>query len=225
MENRSKFYGLGLWAKHTLEERYQKICWALDAYRDGCLDDVELDFIIKNAFVSKIYVSEKVVESHPKFSESKSLIRNLYNKLVDEYVLDLQQGKGKPLNDKYFRICQLGINLNKAVKVKANNQDKVIVFEHVIPGNLYIDKAKDLQNNNRNNWFEEFKEIFNCVSVCLVTGKQNNDLNQFKSKMPDKKYDEEFINFPFARYDQSLGGVGIEIHGWKFNKGKLDKRP
>lgn len=222
MENRSKFYGSGLWAKHTLKERYQKICWALDAYRAGCLDDVELDFIIKNAFVSKIYVSKEVVKYHPIFSKSKSLIRNLYNQLVNNYVLDLQQGKDKPLNDKYFRICQLGINLNKAVKNKANNQDKVIVFEHVIPGNLYIDKAKDLQNNKPNNWFEEFKEIFNCISVCLVTGNQNNDLNQFKSKMP---YNIDFINFPFARYDKSLGGVGIEIHGWKFNKGKLDKQP
>ena len=45
MENRSKFYGKGKWANHTIEERYEKICWALDAYRDGFLDDVELDFI------------------------------------------------------------------------------------------------------------------------------------------------------------------------------------
>ncbi len=224
MENRSKFYGKGKWANHTLENRYKKICWALDAYKDNCLDDVELDFIIKNAFVSKIYVSEDVLKHHPTFSKSKSQIRNLYNKLVADSVLDLRQGKDNHLNDKYFHICQLGINLNRTVKDKANNQDDVIVFEHVIPGNLYIDKAKELQQNKPNEWYEEFKQIFNCVSVCLVTGKQNNDLNQFQSKMPKEEFDKEFVKYPFARYDKTLGGVGIDVYGWGMKDGQLIKR-
>lgn len=216
MENRSKFYGKGKWASHTIEERYKKICWALDAYENDFLDDVELDFTIKNAFVSRIYVSKQVVENYPGFCKSKSQIRNLYNELVNCFVLDLQQSKDNRLNNKYFHICQLGINLNKAVKDKAKNQDKVIVFEHVIPGNLYIDKAKKLQHDKPNEWFDEFKQMFNCVSVCLVTGEQNNDLNKFQSRMPD---DKDFINYPFARYDKKLGGVGIEIHGWRILNG------
>ena len=219
MENRSKFYGKGKWANHTIEERYEKICWALDAYRDGFLDDVELDFIIKNAFVSRIYVSKQVVDNYCGFCKSKSQIRNLYNELVHDYVLDLQQSKDNRLNNKYFHICQLGININKTVKDKANNQNKVIVFEHVIPGNLYLDKAKELQLDKPNRWFDEFKQMFNCVSVCLVTGEQNNKLNKFQSRMPDEKYDNEFINYPFARYDKALGGVGIEIHGWRILNG------
>lgn len=217
MENRSKFYGKGRWANHTIEERYEKICRVLDAYENRILDDVELDFIIKNAFVSRIYVSKQVVKNYPGFCESKSQIRNLYNKLVKCFVLDLQQSKDNRLNNEYFQICQLGINLNKAVKDKAKNQDKVIVFEHVIPGNLYIDKAKNLQHDKRNKWFDEFKQMFNCVSVCLVTGKQNNDLNKFQSRMPDGC--EDFISHPFARYDKKLGGAGIEIHGWRVLNG------
>jgi len=222
MENRSKFYGKGKWANHTLKERYDKICWALEAYKNDSIDDVELDFIIKNAFVSKIYVSKEVVKHHPIFSKSKSQIQKLYNQLVSDFVLDLQQGKGMPLNKDYFHICQLGINLNKMVKDKVNNQDKVIIFEHVIPGNLYLDKAKELQQDRPNNWFDKFKNIFNAVSVCLVTGEQNKKLNQFQSKMPGNK---NFIQYPFARYDRNIGGVDIEIHGWNIVGGKLVKQP
>ena len=32
---------------------------------------------------------------------------------------------------------------------------------------------------------------------------------------------EDFISYPFARYDKKLGGAGIEIHGWTMEKGRL----
>ena len=57
MENRRKFYTGGLWANHNIKKRYKNICWALDAYKKGFLDEDELKFIIKNGFVSKIYIS------------------------------------------------------------------------------------------------------------------------------------------------------------------------
>ena len=225
MENRSKYYGQGKWANHTLKERYEKICWALDALENDNLDDIELDFIIKNAFVSKFYVSENVLKEHPKFSNpSRSQIRKLYNKLVDNGILNLQQGVRLPLNNDYFRICQLGINLNKSIKNKKNNQNKVIVFEHVIPGNIYLDKAKKLQKQKPNNWFDEFKVIFDSVCVCFVTGKENSLLNDFQSSMPNDKYNTNFESYPFARYDKALGGVGIDVHGWDFDKGKLIRK-
>ena len=64
MENRKKFCAkVGrsgkheeLWAFDTYEERYKRICGVLEAYANGFLDRQDVDFAIKNAFVSKIYV-------------------------------------------------------------------------------------------------------------------------------------------------------------------------
>ena len=63
MENRSKFYSGGLWSEDDMLTRRDHINWALEAYNDKKLDKQELKFIIKNAFVSKIYVSKKTHES------------------------------------------------------------------------------------------------------------------------------------------------------------------
>ncbi len=57
MENRKKFYSDGLWGKDTLYDRYWHVMNALDAYRKQILDEQDLVFVIKNAFVSKIQIS------------------------------------------------------------------------------------------------------------------------------------------------------------------------
>ena len=62
MENRRKFYTGGLWAFDTMEQRYDHIKWALDNQNN--LDEDELKFIIKNGFVSKIYISDGVVKKY-----------------------------------------------------------------------------------------------------------------------------------------------------------------
>lgn len=62
MENRRKFYTGGLWSTDILEERYEHIKWALDNQNN--LDEDELKFIIKNGFVSKIYISDGVVKNY-----------------------------------------------------------------------------------------------------------------------------------------------------------------
>ena len=62
MENRRKFYTGGLWAPDTMEQRYDHIKWALDNHIN--LDEDELKFIIKNGFVSKIYISDEVMKNY-----------------------------------------------------------------------------------------------------------------------------------------------------------------
>lgn len=77
MENRRKFYTGGLWTHHTIDDRYKNIRWALDAYKNGILDEDDLKFIIKNGFVSKIYISDGVMKKYksPDFGAQGGCIR------------------------------------------------------------------------------------------------------------------------------------------------------
>ena len=199
MENRRKFYKDGLWANHTIEERYEKICRALDAYNNGFLDEDELKFIIKNGFVSKIYISEGVVK---KYKSSDFGAQGVwYNEIL--------KGNNAVLGTNVFDIC-------KAVE---SRNTKGIIIEHVVPAKVYLGDVKDKYAQNKFT-FEYFKKVFDAVSICLVSKKQDASLNRFKSTMP-LGY-EDFIRYPFARYDDKLGGVKIDVHGpWTMKNGRL----
>ncbi len=237
MENRNKFYGSGLWAKHNLVTRFKDIYWALEAYCDNKnkrLDNLELDFIIKNAFVSKFYVSEgvyKACSNYPSLKQTSA--KEIYTKLIRESVLDLTD-KGATINNnislnpEYFRIDYCVKKINEKVSDKKHNPDKVIVFEHVIPGKVYLDYAIELFRNNAFT-LDSFKKIFDKVCVCLITKKEEIDsLSKLVSIMPpDKKHPGNYVDFishPFARYDVDLNGsgIGINIHGpWIIEDGRL----
>ena len=102
MENRRKFYPDGLWGKDTLQERYQHVMGALDAYNNGILDDQDLTFVIKNAFVSKIYVSEEVASAYP----APQPLFALYDQLLQNGELDLHDTSPK-LHTDYMEICDI----------------------------------------------------------------------------------------------------------------------
>lgn len=202
MENRRKFYTGGLWARDTLKQRYKKICWALDAYNNGFLDEDELKFIIKNGFVSKIYISEGVVKKY-KPSDFGALWA-LYN--------DILSGKNAVLGTNVFDICKAVESRGKAYKTKG------IIIEHVVPAKVYLGDVKD-KYAHKMFTFDYFKKVFDAVSICLVSKDQDASLNRFKSTMPDGY--EDFISYPFARYDGKLGGVKIDVHGWTMENGRL----
>ena len=109
MENRSKFYTGGLWSTDTLGKRYEHIKWALDAYNSKKLDKQELKFIIKNAFVSKIYVSEEVFECYnPLINPCLEDIfgadlLDLYKTLINNGILRFED---KLPNCVFFDICK-----------------------------------------------------------------------------------------------------------------------
>ncbi len=217
MENRNKFFKGGSWDGYTLYDRFVITQWALDAHlkhkgsAKPYIDNEELNFIIKNAFVSKIYISQEVVDDINKvlISHGNILgkIRPIYNKLISDNFLDYS----------YFDICKLGTVLNNKRKKFPNLPH--IVVEHVVPGDVYLGKVKDFFIKSKYD-FNVFNEIFNAVSICLVSKDQNASLNRFKSTMPPGYGD--FIRYPFARYDDKLGGVKIDVYGpWTMKNGRL----
>ncbi len=205
MENRRKFYKGGLWANHTIEERYEKICWALDAYNNGFLDEDELKFIIKNGFVSKIYISDEVMKNYK--SSDFGAQGGLYKEIL--------KGNNAVLGTNVFDICKAVESRGKAYNTEG------IIIEHVVPAKVYLGDVKE-KYAHKMFTFDYFKKVFDAVSICLVSKIQNASLNRFKSTMP-LGY-EDFIRFPFARYDDKLGGVKIDVHGpWTMKDGRLEE--
>lgn len=224
MENRSKFYSGGFWANDDMPTRLDHINWALKAYNEKNLDKQELKFIIKNAFVSKIYVSEKVVEIYdPKMNPNLKDIFGtdllaLYETLVNNGVLRLED-KLKLQKCVFFDICKLSGRISSYNnKQRKSGKDEVpkIIIEHVIPGEEYMKKMinKEITQLDPN----EFKAIFDVVSICLVTKTEDDEklsINGLRQEMPEGV---DYKTEPFARYKEA----GIDIHGWRIeDKGRL----
>ena len=213
MENRRKFYSSnyrgtpGLWSHDTLDKRYEHIRDVLNVH--SIIDDEDLKFIIKNAFISRIYISVKA-EKKLKGKIPKSL-HSLYNQLTKDGVLDLQDGRFGPKLSPYFDICKLG------------DKGLGISIEHVVPGEVC--KKAALTKFSKS----DFENIFNNAYVCLVTSEEAKELDKkCKSALPQNPktglpYD--FTKHPFARYDVTLGGVNIEVHGpWTMKNGRLERK-
>ena len=201
MENRRKFYTGGLWASDTMKQRYDHIKWALDNQIN--LDEDELKFIIKNGFVSKIYISEGVVKNY-KSSDFGA---------QDVWYKEILKGNNAVLGTNVFDICKAVESRGKAYR---------IIIEHVVPAKVYLGDVKD-KYAHKMFTFDYFKKVFDAVSICLVTNDEDKKLGVKRryskgkgeytlvSNMPEG-YEDKFIDFPFARYDKVLG-ADIEIHG------------
>lgn len=213
MENRSKFYGLDrngkpikkskikLWSNDNLQERLNHINGALDAYHSGCLNEDDLKFVIKNAFVSNIYISKNakdildIRKRHGKLGK----LSWLYDKLINNRVLKICNAANTPFNP-YFDICKIA------------ERTPGIIIEHVVPGDEYMNEVKLMKSISN----PVFIKIFNAVSICLITKDEDNKLNKLKLKsdMPKDSNNNkiDYKRFPFARYDPVLG-ADIELHG------------
>ena len=214
MENRRKFYGLNRygkpvrvisnWSGDTISKRLERIEGVLNAWKSGFVDDEDLKFILKNAFISRIYIS---VEAEVILSKEKlNSLQSLYDQLIRDGVLDLQDGRYGPNLSPYFDICKLG------------DKGLGISIEHVVPGDVYMKAA--LTSFSKSN----FKSIFDNAYICLVTSKEAKVLDKkWKSVLPpDPKtgLQCDFTKHPFARYEDA----GIEIHGWDIEKGRLKRK-
>ena len=214
MENRKKF-STGSWSSDNLQSRFNHVCAILSISKH--LDRQELDFIIKNAFISKVYVSCGVVKAYPHpLSSFGKRAGQLYSQLVQDGILNLRDKLPSKLNGIYMDICELGTKVNPLVP--KNDLTKRIHIEHVVPGKVYIDDVIKLYQKNAFK-FEEFEKIFNAVSICLVTEAEDDILNAvresdgkgIKYRMP---YDTngipiDYTTNQFARYQRA----GIKI--WK----------
>ena len=141
MENRRKFYTGGLWSKDTLEKRYEHIKWALDNQNN--LDEDELKFIIKNGFVSKIYISDEVMKNYK--SSDFGAQGALYK--------DILSGKNAVLGTNVFDICKAVESRGKAYNTKG------IIIEHVVPAKVYLGDVKG-KYAHKMFTFEYFKKVF-----------------------------------------------------------------
>lgn len=193
MENRKKFYS----SNDTIQERYEKICGVLGAYKKGYLDKQDLTFAIKNAFVSKIYVSCEVVKAlSPDLLPND--LKELYLKLINDGVLDLMGNGTGPLMASYLSICEIGTVVSRLRKTHPTMPH--LRIEHVIPGEVYLNKVIDLFDKNTFT-FDEFIKIFKVVSICIVTDKENKELDKgLRNSMPSGNGD--FLSDPFARYKE-----------------------
>ena len=211
MENRRKFYFTlrkknehGAWSQDTLEQRYVHILNVLKVYSN--MDDEDLKFIIKNAFISRIYIS---VEAEKILSNEKlNSLQRLYDQLIKDGVLDLQDGRFGSKLSPYFDICKLG------------DKGLGISIEHVVPGEV----CKQTALNSFSRY--DFKKIFNNAYICLVTSEEAKELDKkWKSVLPtdpSTRLPYDFTKYPFARYDDELGGVKIKVHGpWTMEEGCL----
>ena len=210
MENRRKFYTGGLWSKDSLDKRYEHIKWALDNHNN--IDENEINFIIKNGFVSKIYISDGVVT---KYNPSDfGAQENLYNEILN--------GKHNVLGTNVFDIC-------KAVESRGETYTtKGIIIEHIVPAKVYLGDVKK-KYADKMFTFEYFEKVFDAVCICLVTDEEDEKLSvkypkrngkgeyTLVSSMPEGF--EDYIVFPFARYQTA----GIKLHGWNIIDGKLVK--
>jgi hypothetical protein len=218
MENRKKFYSNSnsKWREFDIYKRYECVRQALDVFNDpnGFLDEQDLKFVIKNAFVSKIYVSEEVVKAYPLYSRRFGNLSNLYDDLVGAGVLDIQDHFPN-LTCQYLELCELGTMVYALKKKGAiKNDEPSIRIEHVIPGQEYFDNVKKIIS------FDDFKEIFDVVSVCLVTEKEDKKLSDAGLRQTMPPGIDYKVN-PFARYHSA----GIKLHGWNIINGILIKQP
>lgn len=215
MENRRKFYGLdrkgnpipnpGNWSDDTFDDRYNHINDVLKVH--SIIDDEDLKFIIKNAFISRIYISVEAAEKIR--GEKLNSLQPLYDQLIRDGVLNLQDGKYGSRLSPYFDICKLG------------DKGLGISIEHVVPGEVC--KKAALKSFSKS----DFANIFNNAYICLVTSGQakaldkkwKDNLPPIPGIVPESRYD--FTKHPFARYDHELGGVSIDIYGWGMKDGKL----
>jgi len=197
MENRKKFYSDGLWGKDTLYDRYWHVMNSLDAYRKHILDEQDLVFVIKNAFVSKIQISEGVAKAYPAPQPLFGSLSGLYDQLYRDHELDLQDNP-PVLNSTYMKICELGSVVSdlKSTGKLANDLPNVHV-EHVVPGKVFMEEVKKITS------FDDFKKIFDAVSICLVTADEDKhlDKNGLRSNMPSDVSD--FTEVPEARYHEA----------------------
>ena len=218
MENRRKFYTGGLWANDLKEKRFEHICGALAMHFGGILNDEDLKFVIKNAFVSKILVSEEVIKLYPLNKNTESVFGETLYKLYESLITtDKVLSYGKSYDGyAFFDICKIGdrISSENSTRRKAKlSTHPSIIIEHIVPGEVYLEDVKDKYKKGLFD-FSCFETIFNSVGICLVSKDQDKKLNSYKSKMPANI---DYKTSPFARYDK----VDIDVYGWNIVNGCL----
>lgn len=217
--------GRGSWYYDTPGERFEHVRVALSRYCDEDKDYDYLDLVwhIKNAVIGGVYVSNTVYEGivkgkiwnkfvcvdngelgckYEKFRDHFDIINGIVNGKTN------RQGEEDVFDDKYLEI--------RKWTVKDYTGDQGLVFEHVIPANIYLEELIRAYNAKefKEDYFREFRKR---ILVCIVTKEEDKRLNEFKSNWPGldngtdpKEYWSRVTEDILARYRE----VKVYIHNY-----------
>ena len=197
--------GSGSWHNEPVQTRFEHIKRELSRYCDSKDDYDFLDLVwhIKNAVIGDIYFSKEVYDGikDPSIGYWKKYYNT--NSEQDKIIQRIMNRKTSQNNGDFDEIC---LEIKKWMGKKESNGK--LVFEHIVPANLYIEeliRAYDKKEFNLN-YFKDFRKK---ICVCIVTKDEDDLLNQkhLRESMPKGK--EDWKSNPFARYDE----VGIKIYG------------
>ena len=209
--------GPGSWHNEPKGSRFTHIYDALSRYCDNKNDYDFLDLVwhIKNAVVGDIFFSEDVY-----LGIKQGLYWNQYIKIDDNGVILPVK---TPETDQYRIIRGIiertTLHDNRVfddtfLEIRKWLGSKIsggpLVFEHIIPANIYLEeliKAYSAFKNTKEEfetWFDEFRKK---IAVCIVTKGENDRLNKWHHSMPGEYKSGNL----FARYDDAE--VNVIIHG------------
>lgn len=203
MENRNKFFTKGAWCSDTLKKRYNHIKNVLDAFLQNGIDEDDLKYIIKNAFVSKIYISKEAKEKLDKYKTHCEKagkdwkLKKLYDEICTDGYLELP---GETDGLSHFDFCKV-IDLQEKDSEEKNIKLGLRI-EHMVPGKVYIDYVLNMVKNGLDNFTQDvFESVFKSVHICIVTADEARNLDKlgFRDKI-DANKKNKFIGKPFARY-------------------------
>lgn len=220
-DKEQKRKGRGSWYYDTPGERFEHVRVALSRYCDEEKDYDYLDLVwhIKNAVIGGVYVSNEVYKGI------------LEGKIWEKYISVVDNRELVCKDDKFMDHFEI---INGIVNGTTNRQQEVIfddkyleirkwtggqglVFEHVIPANIYIEELIRAYNAKefKEDYFREFRKK---ILVCIVTKKEDQRLNEFKSNWPGldnekvskKDYWSRVTEDILARYRK----VNVYIHNY-----------
>ncbi len=179
----------------TVEGRYNYVWERIRLYKEGIDDNLDLNWNLKDAIVSKINFSQKAMDL---LLKEKAQIPETFAPIFDTIY---KNGSYNILDDKgdlhceglrIYNICTKWWNIGKPDTEK-------IYFEHVIPTNCYLDRLLLLYDNSAT--IDDFVLLMKNIHVCMVLKEEDKKLNhEFRKTMPRGwKWGDD----PYARYREN----------------------
>lgn len=214
--------GRGSWYYDTPGERFEHVRVALSRYCDEDKDYDYLDLVwhIKNAVIGGVYVSNTVYKGILEgeiWGKYISVVDNRELVCKDEIFRDHFEIINGIVNGTTNRQEEEDVFDDKYLEIRKWTGGQGLVFEHVIPANIYIEELIRAYNAHEFNedYFREFRKK---ILVCIVTKEEDKKLNEFKSnwpgldngEVPKKEYWLRVTKDMCARYRKEQ----VEIHNY-----------
>lgn len=160
-ENINKLYRTGVWGQDNDQQRFDHVCYWITQFQLGYIDKMDLRWFIKNAFTRRVYISAEV----------KKLGTSAWLHTKNPFFLQLYN----ELQNKGYTDNQNALELRKW-------KGKGLVFEHVVPAEVFIPQILSMKENGTWN-FCTFCQMRNKLHVCVITREEDKLLNTNKMKI------------------------------------------